>query len=113
MYVGDLLLLGEDTTLLKDLKIQLMDRLAKANIEDVSMVQGMQITRDRGAKTLTISQEHYAKSVLARLGMAEYNPVRTTGAEAESSLKQPDTMLLDSSGIQPIQAITGSLMFLS
>ena len=45
--------------------------------------------------------------------MAECNPVHTTGAGAELSLKQPDTMLLDSAGIQLYQAITGSLMFLS
>ena len=78
----------------------------------VSMVLDMQITTDREAKTLTISQTHYAKSVLARLGMAECNPVRTTGASAELFLKQPDTMLLDSTGIQPYQAITGALMLL-
>ena len=78
----------------------------------VSMVLDMQITADREAKTLTISQTHYAKSVLARLGMAECNPVRTTGASAELFLKQPDTMLLDPTGIQPYQAITGALVLL-
>ena len=100
MYLDDLLLLGGNTPLLKDLKMQLMNRFAMNDIGDVSMVLGMQIIRDREAKTLTISQEHYTKSVLARVGMAECNPVHTTGAGAESSLKQPDTMLLDSTGIQ-------------
>ena len=47
---------------------------------DVSMVLGTQFTRDRGAKALTSSQEYYAKSVLARFGMAECNPLHTTGA---------------------------------
>ena len=84
MYVDDLLLLGGDTELLKNHKIQLMDRFAR----DVWMVLGMQIARDREAKTLTISQEHYVKSVLERFGMAECNPVHTTGAGAELSLKQ-------------------------
>ena len=113
MYVIDLLLLGGDTTLLKDKKIQLMDRLAMTDMGDVSMVLGMKITRERGTKPLTISQGHYAKSVLARLSMAECNPVGTTGAEAELVLKHPDMIRLDSTGIQPYQAITGSLMFLS
>ena len=45
--------------------------------------------------------------------MAECNPAHTTGAGAESSLKQPDRMLLDSTCIQLDQAITGSLMTLS
>ena len=83
MYAYHLLLLRGNTPLLKDLKTQLMGRFAMTDKEDVSMVPGMQITRDREAKTLTISQEHYAKSVLARFGMAEYNPVHTTGAGAE------------------------------
>ena len=113
MYVDDLLLLGGITPLLKDLKIQLMDQFAMNYMGDVSMVLGMQTARDREAKTMTISQEHNAKSVLARFGMAEYNTVHTTGAGAELSLKQPDTILLDSTGIQLYQAITGSLMFLS
>ena len=113
MYVDDLLLLGRKTPLLKDLKFQLMDRFATSDKGDVSMVLGIQITGDREAKTLTISQEHYAKSVLARFAVAEFNPAHTTGAGAELSLKQPETMLLDSTGIQLYQAITGSLMFLS
>ena len=50
---------------------------------DVSMVPGIQIIKDREAKTLTISKEHYAKSVLARFGMAECSSVHTTGAGAE------------------------------
>ena len=83
MYVDDLLLLGGNTPLLKDLRTQLMDRFAMTDMGDVSMVPGIQITRDREAKTLTISQEHYAKSVLARFGMAECSSVHTTGAGAE------------------------------
>ena len=65
MYVDNLLLLGGDTPLLKDFKIQLMGRFAMTDKGGVPMVLGMQIIRDRGAKTLTISQEHYARSVPA------------------------------------------------
>ena len=49
MYVDDLLLLGGNTPLLKELKVQLMDRFAMTDMRDVSMVPGMQITRDREA----------------------------------------------------------------
>ena len=48
---------------------------------DVSMVLGMQITRDREAKTLIISQEQYDRSVPARFDIAKYNPVHTTEQE--------------------------------
>ena len=87
MYVDGLLLLGGNTPLLKDLKIKLVDRFTMTDMGDVSMVLGMQITRDREAKTLTISQDHYTKSVLARFGMGECNPVHKTGAGAELFLK--------------------------
>ena len=57
---------------------------------DVSLVLGMQITRYREAGTLTISQEHYTKTILARFGMAGCNPVHTTGAGTKLSTDQPD-----------------------
>ena len=113
IYVDNLLYLEGDTPLLKDPKSQLMGQFVMSDLGDISLMLAMQLTRDREAKTLTISQEHYTRSVLARFGMAEYNPVHTTGAGAEVFLKQPDTMLLDATGIQLYQAITGSLSFLS
>ena len=85
MYVDDLLLLRGNTPLLTDLKTQLIGRFAMTDTEDVSMVPSMQITRDREAKTLTISQEHYAKSVLARFGTAEYDPTDSTVAPLKTS----------------------------
>ena len=111
MYVDDLLLLGGDTPLLKDLNSQLMGRFAMTDVGDVSMMLGMPIARNRGAKTLTISREHYDRLGLAQLGMAEYNPVHTPGARAELFLMQSGTILLDSTGIQLHQAVTESLMF--
>ena len=50
---------------------------------DLSLVLGMQITRDRETKTLTISQEEYTKSILERLGMANCKPVVTSGFGSE------------------------------
>ena len=45
--------------------------------------------------------------------MAGCNPVLTTGAGAELSLDQPDDTLLDPTGTELYQSITGSLIFLS
>ena len=73
----------------------------------------MQTTRDREARTLTISREHYTRSILPRLGMAGCNPVHRTGAGAGLSIHQPDDLLLDPTGTELYQSITGSLMFLS
>ena len=90
-----------------------MERFTTTDMGHVSLVLGMQITRDREARTLTISQEHYTKSILARFGMARCNPVYKTGAGADISLDQPDDTLLDPTVTEVYQSITGSLIFLS
>lgn len=75
---------------------------------DVSLVLGMQTIRDREAGTLTISQEHCIKSSLARC-----SPAHTTGAGADLYIDQPEGLLLDPTGTELYQSITGSLMLLS
>ena len=45
--------------------------------------------------------------------MAGCNPVHTTGAGRELFIDQPDDLLLNSTGTDLYQSITGSLMFLS
>ena len=93
LYVEDLLLLGGNTSVLQELKRQLMNRFTMIDMGYVSLGLGMKIPIDRGAETLTIRHEHYTKSVLARFGMAGCNPVHTTGAGAELSIDQPDDLL--------------------
>ena len=70
MYVDNLLLPQRDTPLLKDVKRQLMGGCTMADMGDVSMVLGMRVSRDREATTLTISQQHYTRSVHAPFGIA-------------------------------------------
>lgn len=73
--------------MLQDIKCKVMGRFAITDMRDVSMVLGMLISRHREVETLTISQDHYARSVPARFDMAEYNPMHTTGAGAEIFLQ--------------------------
>ena len=66
-----------------------MDRFKVIDLGDVLLVLGMQVTRDRQGKTVTISQENYTKSILERFGMADCKPSSTPGFGAELSTKQP------------------------
>ena len=90
----------------------LMEKFKMTDMGDVSLVLGMQITRDREKKTLTISQEEYTKSILERFSMANGKPVGTPGFGSERSTKQPEETLL-SKETQRYQAITGSVMYLA
>ena len=69
LYVDDLLLLGGNTPVLKELKRKLTERFTMTDMGYVSLFLGMQITRERQAGTLTTSQEYCTKPILARLGM--------------------------------------------
>ena len=90
-----------------------MEKFKMTDMGDVSLVLGMQITRDREKKTLTISQEEYTKSILERFGMANCKPVGTPGFGSELSTKQPEETLLSKEETQRYQAITGSVMYLA
>ena len=75
--------------------------------EDVRLVRGTvlpEIGPSAGFKTGDFMKETF--------GVLPQNHSREE-QERKLSLKQPDTMLLDSTGIQLYQVITGSLMFLS
>ena len=69
--MDDLLVIGGDIQLIGKFKRKLIDQFKMTGMGDVSLVLGMQVTRDRQGETLTISQENYTKSILERLGMAD------------------------------------------
>ena len=46
---------------------------------DVSLVFGMEVTRDRTKGTVTITQENYVKFLLERYGMGNFKPAHTPG----------------------------------
>ena len=79
LYVDNLLVNGSDIQLVEKIRSKLMEKFKMTDMGDVSPVLGMQITRDREKKTLTISQEEYTKSILERFGMANCKSVGTPG----------------------------------
>ena len=77
LYVDDLLVVGASIEVIGMVKRKLMDKFKMKDMGDVSLVLGMQVTRDHENGTLTISQEKYTKSMLDQFGMADCNPVST------------------------------------
>ena len=77
LHVDDLLLLRGDGELLETLKQRLLSRFKMKDMDNVSLVLGMQVTRECEKGTLTISQEDYTKSVLERFGKSDCKPPGT------------------------------------
>ena len=90
-----------------------MKRFKMTDMGDVSLVLGMQVTRDRQQKTMTISQENYTRSILEKFGMADCKPVSTPGFGQDLSTNQPEQTLFNEDETQRFKAITGSVMYLA
>ena len=112
LYVDGRLVGGGDIQLIEEIRSKLMEKFKMTYMGDVSLVVGMQITRDREKKTLTISQEEYTKAILERFGMDNCKPVGTAGIGLELSTKQPEETPLSEES-RRYQAITGSVMYLA
>ena len=80
---------------------------------DVSRVLGMNVTRDRKRRTITIDHKDYTEDIIERFGMKGCNPAFIPGAGPELSLDQPGNNLLDEEGKRRYQSIVGAAMYLA
>ena len=112
LYVDDLLVIEGNIQLREKITRKLMNQFKMTDMVDVLLVLGMQVTRDKQGKTLTISQENYTKFILERFGMVDCKPSSTPGFGSELSTQQPEVTLLNKEKTQRYQAITGSWMYL-
>ena len=113
LYVDDLLVIGSDVRAIETIKKKLKDNFQMSDLGDVSLVLGMQITRDREKGTLTISQQDYTKSILARFEMEDCKPSSIPGTGSELSTEQPAETLLNTEHTQRYQAMTRSVIYLA
>lgn len=76
LCVNDLLVIGGNIEAIEEIKKKLMEQFQMSDLGDMSLVLGMQVTRDRKPGTLTITQADYTKSLLARSQVSVYDAVR-------------------------------------
>ena len=72
---------------------------------------GMQVTRDRANRTLTLSQQAYLEKMLEKLGLLQMNPVTTPMNPNTVLVKAPSTHTASKQDISFYQSIIGSLMY--
>ena len=113
LYVDDLLVIGSNVRVIETMKKKPKDNFQMSEPGDVSPVLGMQVTRERKKGTLTISQEDYTKSILARFGMENCKPSSIPGTGTELSTEQSAETLLNTENTQRYQATTASVMYLA
>ncbi|CAI7830358.1 unnamed protein product [Closterium sp. NIES-53] len=66
VYVGDLVFATADTEALAHLKVELQKRRTCTDLGELRSYLGLQITRDRARRTITLTQSHMVQQVLQR-----------------------------------------------
>lgn len=78
----------------KQVKKELMGLFEMRDLGELKHFLGYKITRDRSARTITISQDSYVKSIVERAGLADTNPV-TLPMSANTQMKRYEGSRID------------------
>ena len=69
LYVDDMLIASANMQDIRELKEELSKSFSMKDLGAAKRILGMQISRDRKKKTLTLSQQAYIEKVLERFAM--------------------------------------------
>ncbi|CAI7789152.1 unnamed protein product [Closterium sp. NIES-54] len=110
MYVDDLVFATADTAGLAYVKSELQKRHTCTDLGELRSYLGLQITRDRAQRTITLTQSHMVQQVLQRFGFMYSSPQATPLPTRHSLSALPSDESVESSG--PYPELVGCLMYL-
>ncbi|CAI7797529.1 unnamed protein product, partial [Closterium sp. NIES-54] len=77
VYIDDLVIATADTAGLAHVKSELQKRHTCADLGELRSYLGLQITRDRARRTITLTQSHMVQQVLQRFDFTYSSPQAT------------------------------------
>jgi len=114
LYVDDLVLLSNSLAFLNEVKLKLATLFDMKDLGEAHYVLGIQITRDRSNRSLSISQQEYIKTIADRFGMSESNAVDTPLSTSDplSKLDCPANDIdKEAMASKPYKSAIGALMY--
>ncbi|CAI7841647.1 unnamed protein product [Closterium sp. NIES-54] len=110
VYVDDLVFATAVRVALADVKLELQKRHSCTDLGNMRHYLGLQITRDRAARTITLSQSHMVQQVLQRFEL-QHSTVQRTPLAVDHRLTGPfPDESFEPSG--PYAELVGCLMYL-
>jgi hypothetical protein len=109
-YVDDILIITGDETAMADTKTKIKATFEARDMGPASFFLGMDIYRDRQARSITLGQSRLTADVLDKYGMAECKPLSTPLRAATKLTKDGEPL---DTAIYPYSQLIGSLMYLS
>ncbi|CAI7879335.1 unnamed protein product [Closterium sp. NIES-53] len=110
VYVDDLVFATADTTGLAHVKSELQKRHTCTDLGELRSYLGLQITRDRAQRTITLTQSHMVQQVLQRFDFTYSSPQATHLSTRQSLSALPSDESVEPSG--PYPELVGYLMYL-
>ncbi|CAI7884919.1 unnamed protein product [Closterium sp. NIES-54] len=110
VYVDDLVFAIADTAGLAHVKSELQKRHTCTDLGELRSYLGLQITRDRAQRTITLTQSHMVQQVLQRFDFTYSLPQATPLSTRHSLSALPSDEFVQSSG--PYPELVGCLMYL-
>ncbi|CAI7918414.1 unnamed protein product [Closterium sp. NIES-53] len=110
VYVDDLVFATADTAGLAHLKSELQKRHTCTDLGELRSYLGLQITRDRARRTITLTQSHMVQQVLQRFDFTDSSPQATPLSTRHSLSALPSDESIEPSG--PYLELVGCLMYL-
>ncbi|CAI7893463.1 unnamed protein product [Closterium sp. NIES-53] len=110
VYVDDLVFATADTAGLAYVKSELQKRHTCTELGELRSYLGLQITRDRARRTITLTQSHMVQQVLQRFGFTYTSPQATPLPTRHSLSALPSDESVEPSG--PYPELVGCLMYL-
>ncbi|CAI7820905.1 unnamed protein product [Closterium sp. NIES-54] len=110
VYVDDLVFATADTAGLAHVKSELQKRHTCTDLGELRSYLGLQITRDRAQRTITLTQSHMVQQVLQRFDFTYSSPQATPLSTRHSLLTLPSDESVEPSG--PYPELVGCLMYL-
>ncbi|CAI7809434.1 unnamed protein product, partial [Closterium sp. NIES-53] len=101
VYVDDLVFATADTAGLAHVKSELQKRHTCTDLGELRSYLGLQITRDRARRTITLTQSHMVQQVLQRFGFTYSSPQATPLPTCHSLSALPSDESVESSGPYP------------
>ncbi|CAI7826461.1 unnamed protein product, partial [Closterium sp. NIES-54] len=108
VYVDDLVFATADTEALTLVKSELQKRHTCTDLSELRSYLGLQITRDRARRTITLSQSHMVHQVVQRFGFQFSSPQPTSLSTGHSLSALPSDESVEPSG--PYPELVGCLM---
>ncbi|CAI7814338.1 unnamed protein product, partial [Closterium sp. NIES-53] len=110
VYVDDLVFATADTAGLAHVKSELQKRHTCTDLGELRSYLGLQITRDRAQRTITLTQSHMVQQVLQRFDFTYSSPQTSPLSTCHSLSALPSDESVEPSG--PYPELVGCLMYL-